>query len=226
MRRPTIAASSGLRLQGFEPGGPTNQWVGYSQFLPGGGAGPDSTPFEKVYVVLEGHMTVIVGGEGDRAGPDGFLHHRARRSARDRQPQQPRLQDAGRDPLSAGSEAMTPGSPIRFRCSTSRAKSRSSPARRALSARVAARSSGRGRREARAGRRQGQGTRGDRREMPRASAPKSRRSTSGPSTRGRLRRDRRRRPSAGSAASTFSSSPPARTTSPRSSTWRPSASST
>ena len=30
----------GLRLQGFEPGGPANQWVGYSQFLPGGGAGP------------------------------------------------------------------------------------------------------------------------------------------------------------------------------------------
>jgi quercetin dioxygenase-like cupin family protein len=52
----------GLRLQGFEPGGPTNQWVGFSQFLPGGGAGPDATPFEKVYVVLEGRMTVIVGG--------------------------------------------------------------------------------------------------------------------------------------------------------------------
>lgn len=48
----------GLRLQGFEPGGPTNQWIGYSQFLPGGGAGPDSTPFEKVYVVLEGEMTL------------------------------------------------------------------------------------------------------------------------------------------------------------------------
>ena len=29
----------GLRLQGFEEGGPTNQWVGLSQFLPGGGAG-------------------------------------------------------------------------------------------------------------------------------------------------------------------------------------------
>ena len=28
----------GLRLQGFEEGGPTNQWVGFSQFLPGGGA--------------------------------------------------------------------------------------------------------------------------------------------------------------------------------------------
>lgn len=53
----------GLRLQGFEPGGPTNQWVGLSQFLPGGGAGPDSTPFEKVYVVLDGEMTLIVGGK-------------------------------------------------------------------------------------------------------------------------------------------------------------------
>jgi quercetin dioxygenase-like cupin family protein len=53
----------GLRLQGFEPGGPTNQWVGYSQFLPGGGAGPDSTPFEKVYIVLSGQMTVVIEGE-------------------------------------------------------------------------------------------------------------------------------------------------------------------
>ena len=52
----------GLRLQGFEPDGPRNQWVGLSQFLPGGGAGPDATPFEKVYVVLEGEMTVIVDG--------------------------------------------------------------------------------------------------------------------------------------------------------------------
>ncbi|SLN51363.1 Cupin domain protein [Aquimixticola soesokkakensis] len=52
----------GLRLQGFEDGGPTNQWVGFSQFLPNGGAGPDSTPFEKVYVVLEGEMTVEIAG--------------------------------------------------------------------------------------------------------------------------------------------------------------------
>ena len=58
-----------LRLQGFEPGGPTNQWVVYSQYLPGGGAGPDSSPFEKVYVVLEGRMTVIVGGEETVLGP-------------------------------------------------------------------------------------------------------------------------------------------------------------
>lgn len=51
------------RLQGFEEGGPLNQWVGLSQFVPGGGAGPDSTPFEKVYVVLDGELTVIAGGE-------------------------------------------------------------------------------------------------------------------------------------------------------------------
>jgi quercetin dioxygenase-like cupin family protein len=52
----------GLRLQGFEAGGPQNQWVGFSQFLPGGGAGPDATPFEKIYVVLEGELTVIIDG--------------------------------------------------------------------------------------------------------------------------------------------------------------------
>ena len=53
----------GLRLQGFEDNGPKNQWMGLSQFLPGGGAGPDATPFEKVYLVLEGEMTVIVAGK-------------------------------------------------------------------------------------------------------------------------------------------------------------------
>ena len=59
----------GLRLQGFEPDGPKNQWVGLSQFLPGGGAGPDSTPFEKVYVVLEGQMTIMIGGQETVLGP-------------------------------------------------------------------------------------------------------------------------------------------------------------
>ncbi|MEW6435610.1 MAG: cupin domain-containing protein [Pseudomonadota bacterium] len=51
----------GLRLQGFEEDGPKHQWVGLSQFLPGGGAGPDATPFEKIYVVLSGEITIIVG---------------------------------------------------------------------------------------------------------------------------------------------------------------------
>jgi len=59
----------GLRLQGFEADGPRNQWVGLSQFLPGGGAGPDSTPFEKVYVVLDGEMTVVAGGQETVLGP-------------------------------------------------------------------------------------------------------------------------------------------------------------
>jgi len=53
----------GLRLQGFEPEGPKNQWVGLSQFLPGGGAGPDSTPFEKIYVCLGGELAVSANGE-------------------------------------------------------------------------------------------------------------------------------------------------------------------
>ncbi len=54
---------TGLRLQGFEDNGSANQWVGLSHFLPGGDAGPGSTPFEKVYVVLESGMTMIIDGE-------------------------------------------------------------------------------------------------------------------------------------------------------------------
>lgn len=53
----------GLRLQGFEDGGPEKFWVGCSHFLPGGGAGPDATPLEKVYVVLDGALTVEAEGE-------------------------------------------------------------------------------------------------------------------------------------------------------------------
>lgn len=48
-----------LRLQGFEPEGPRGFWTGLSHILPGGGAGPDATPLEKVYVVLAGSVTVI-----------------------------------------------------------------------------------------------------------------------------------------------------------------------
>lgn len=52
-----------LRLQGFAPGGPETFWTGLSHFLPGGGAGPDASPLEKVYVVLAGELTVTVEGE-------------------------------------------------------------------------------------------------------------------------------------------------------------------
>lgn len=58
-----------LRLQGFEPGGPTNFWVGLSHILPGGRAGPDGSPIEKVYVVLSGHVTVTADGEEHVLGP-------------------------------------------------------------------------------------------------------------------------------------------------------------
>ncbi len=51
-----------LRLQGFEPGGPQVSWVGLSHFLPGGGAGPDASPLEKIYVVLSGEIVVTVDG--------------------------------------------------------------------------------------------------------------------------------------------------------------------
>jgi len=58
-----------LRLQGFEPGGPENFWVGLSHILPGGRAGPDATPIEKVYVVLAGHVTVTADGKEHVLGP-------------------------------------------------------------------------------------------------------------------------------------------------------------
>jgi mannose-6-phosphate isomerase-like protein (cupin superfamily) len=52
-----------LRLQGFEDGGPKKFWVGMSHFLPGGGAGPDSSPLEKVYVIVAGEMTLEMDGK-------------------------------------------------------------------------------------------------------------------------------------------------------------------
>ncbi len=54
---------TGLRLFGAEAGGPKALIVGISHFLPGGGAGPDASPPEKVYFVLEGELTVIIDGK-------------------------------------------------------------------------------------------------------------------------------------------------------------------
>lgn len=58
-----------LRLQGFELGGPQTFWTGLSHFLPGGGAGPDASPLEKVYVVLAGELTVTVDGQDTVLSP-------------------------------------------------------------------------------------------------------------------------------------------------------------
>ena len=48
----------GLRLQGFDVSDTRTFWMAISHFLPGGGAWEDATPVEKVYLVLEGEVTV------------------------------------------------------------------------------------------------------------------------------------------------------------------------
>lgn len=48
----------GVRLQGAEVSPVTSFWLGVSTFEPGGGADWDTTGAQKVYLVLEGEMTV------------------------------------------------------------------------------------------------------------------------------------------------------------------------
>lgn len=57
-----------LRLQGFDAQGPQRFWTGLTHLLPGGGAGPDASPLEKVYVVLAGAVTVRAGGREEVLG--------------------------------------------------------------------------------------------------------------------------------------------------------------
>ena len=52
-----------LRIFGAEMGGSQALVFGISHFLPGGGAGPDASPPEKVYFILDGELTVIVDGK-------------------------------------------------------------------------------------------------------------------------------------------------------------------
>jgi mannose-6-phosphate isomerase-like protein (cupin superfamily) len=49
---------SALRLQGADISPIKAFWTGLSYFLPGGGADWDATPAEKVYVVIDGEITV------------------------------------------------------------------------------------------------------------------------------------------------------------------------
>lgn len=51
---------SAVRLQGHEASGANSCWVGFSTFQPGGGAEKGATPFEKIYVVIEGELTVTI----------------------------------------------------------------------------------------------------------------------------------------------------------------------
>jgi glyoxylate utilization-related uncharacterized protein len=52
---------STLKLQGNDVTGTSKFWMGLSHFLPGGGAeyAYEDSPTEKVYVVLEGEVTVV-----------------------------------------------------------------------------------------------------------------------------------------------------------------------
>jgi quercetin dioxygenase-like cupin family protein len=50
-----------LRLQGMDVSPSNFAWVGVSHFLPQGGAQMDASPLEKIYVVLEGEITVELG---------------------------------------------------------------------------------------------------------------------------------------------------------------------
>lgn len=47
-----------LRLQGVEVSASKFAWVGLSHFLPQGGAEMDTSPLERIYVVLCGELTV------------------------------------------------------------------------------------------------------------------------------------------------------------------------
>ncbi|CAN7689355.1 cupin domain-containing protein [Pseudoduganella sp. LjRoot289] len=47
-----------LRLQGYEAGPSDSLWLGLSHLLPGGGTTLDASSVEKLYVVLEGEVTI------------------------------------------------------------------------------------------------------------------------------------------------------------------------
>jgi mannose-6-phosphate isomerase-like protein (cupin superfamily) len=52
-----------LRLQGREAGASDVLWLGLSHLLPGGGTTLDASPLEKMYVVLDGEVTISNGSE-------------------------------------------------------------------------------------------------------------------------------------------------------------------
>lgn len=58
-----------LRLHGWDISDSKNFWVGLSHFLPDGGAEMDTSPLEKVYVVVSGEITVIQNGAETKLGP-------------------------------------------------------------------------------------------------------------------------------------------------------------
>ena len=65
-----------MRLQGKEETGIQKFWMGLSYFLPGGGAewAYEDSPTEKVYLVLDGELTVKSKDEEIKLGPMDSLY--------------------------------------------------------------------------------------------------------------------------------------------------------
>lgn len=58
-----------LRLQGHDASGAEAFWVGLSYYLPGGTAELDASPFEKIYIMVEGELTMITDEGEETLGP-------------------------------------------------------------------------------------------------------------------------------------------------------------
>ena len=58
-----------MYLQHASLGSKAPYWVGCSYYLPGARAEWDASPLPKVYVVLDGELTVAVDGDEQRLGP-------------------------------------------------------------------------------------------------------------------------------------------------------------
>ena len=104
---PNHRACSTLRVFGVEAGGTKSLIVGVSHFLPGGGAGPDASPPEKVYFVLEGELTVIVDGKETVLKNEQSCFIGPQREPRDHQSRQRSVLDPGRH--RAGPKCDSPG---------------------------------------------------------------------------------------------------------------------
>jgi quercetin dioxygenase-like cupin family protein len=63
-----------LRLQGWDVSAVTQFWVGLSHFLPGGGCEFEAGRLEKVYLVVEGEITITTDDGETTLGPLDSCH--------------------------------------------------------------------------------------------------------------------------------------------------------
>jgi quercetin dioxygenase-like cupin family protein len=67
---PNHHGCTALRLQGFDASSADFAWAGLSHILPGGGADMEAGPLGKIYVILQGEVTVeLMSGESQVLGP-------------------------------------------------------------------------------------------------------------------------------------------------------------